>query len=141
METTLNLVWVGVVIAGLLVWRFHLSVRWQESEGYLRQSQRFMALCVVLFLLFPVISLSDDLQQAAGLVEDAGAGYRKASKGKFSASDTRSHTPALSIGCTEFHPIGLPSVFTGCLLPEIGLLLPDALQGAHQGRAPPFTKL
>jgi hypothetical protein len=141
METTLNLVWVGVVIAGLLVWRFRWSVRWQKSEGYLRQSQRFMALCVVLFLLFPVISLSDDLQQAAGLVEDAGAGYRKASKGKFNASDAKSHTPALSIGCMEFHPTGLLSVFTGCLLAEIAPLLPHALQGAHEGRAPPFAKL
>jgi len=141
METTLNLVWLGVAIAGLLVWRFRWSVRWQKSEGYLKQSQRFMALWVVLFLLFPVISLSDDLQQAAGLVEDAGASYRKASKGKFSSSDTRSHTPAASIGCTEFHPIGFPSVFIGCLLAEIAPLLPDALQGAHEGRAPPSNKL
>lgn len=141
METALNLLWVGVAITGLLAWRFCWSVHWRESEGFLKQSHRLMALVVVLFLLFPVISLSDDLQEAAGLVEDAGASFRAASKGKLKASDTKCQASAVYVGRTESLPTSLLHVFVGCLLLEIGPLLPDTWNGAHEGRAPPYAKL
>jgi hypothetical protein len=141
METALNLLWVGVAIAGLLVWRFCWSVHWRKSEGYLGLSRRFMALLVVLFILFPVISLSDDLQEAAGLVEDAGASFRAASKGKLKASDTKSHTPVVYVRATELPSTNLLRVFTGCSLIDVGPLLSGTPKGTHEGRAPPFTRL
>jgi hypothetical protein len=59
METTLNLIWLVVTIAAVCIWRF----RWSVSRENPRHSTRIevIAIICVLALLFPVISLTDDL--------------------------------------------------------------------------------
>ena len=59
METFLNLVWFGVTLAALWLWRF----RWTASRRSQRRDtwQEAVAIVCVLALLFPVISLTDDL--------------------------------------------------------------------------------
>src|SRR5258708_21190789 len=59
METILNLVWLVVTLAALWIWRF----RWAASRRNPRCNvrQETIAIVCVLALLFPVISLTDDL--------------------------------------------------------------------------------
>jgi len=59
METTLNLIWLVVTVAAVWLWRF----RWSVSRENRRHSTRIevVAIICVLALLFPVISLTDDL--------------------------------------------------------------------------------
>jgi len=59
METILNLIWLAVTVAAIWLWRF----RWSVSRQNPRHSSRteIVAIVCVLALLFPVISLTDDL--------------------------------------------------------------------------------
>jgi len=59
METILNLVWLVVTLAALWMWRF----RWAASRRNPRCNvrQETIAIVCALALLFPVISLTDDL--------------------------------------------------------------------------------
>jgi hypothetical protein len=59
METILNLVWLAVTLAALWLWRF----RWKGARRKPGHDVRLeaVAMVCVLALLFPVISLTDDL--------------------------------------------------------------------------------
>src|SRR5579872_6357621 len=59
METFLNLVWLAVTLAAVWLWRY----RWVGSRPHPTHSCRMevVAIVCVLALLFPVISLTDDL--------------------------------------------------------------------------------
>lgn len=75
METTLNLVWLAVTVIAICVWRF----RWIGSRQVPRHSTKTeaVAMVCVLALLFPVISLTDDLHPETVAV-DAASGKRNA---------------------------------------------------------------
>jgi hypothetical protein len=67
METILNLIWLAVTLAGVCVWRF----RWFPSRGNQRKRifpEAVAALCLIA-LLFPVISLTDDLHPEIMIAE------------------------------------------------------------------------
>ena len=59
METILNLIWLAITLVAIWLWRF----RWAASRRNPRHSVRLEAVAMVciLALLFPVISLTDDL--------------------------------------------------------------------------------
>lgn len=59
METALNLVWLGVTLAVIWLWRF----RWTGARRKPGHNVRLeaVAMICILALLFPVISLTDDL--------------------------------------------------------------------------------
>lgn len=69
METVLNLVWLGVTLAVLGLWRF----RWTGARRKPGHDVRLEAVAMVciLALLFPVISLTDDLHPEVVPVEAA----------------------------------------------------------------------
>jgi hypothetical protein len=75
METILNLVWLAITVAAIWLWRF----RWTVSRQNPRHSTRMeaVAMVCVLALLFPVISLTDDLHPETVAV-DAASGKRNA---------------------------------------------------------------
>jgi len=71
METVLNLIWLAVTLAGVCVWRF----RWFPSRGNQRKRifpEAVATLCLIA-LLFPVISLTDDLHPEIMIAECASA--------------------------------------------------------------------
>jgi hypothetical protein len=74
-ETLLNLLWLVIVVAAIWQWRF----RWAVSRRNSPFSPRFeaVAMLCVLALLFPVISLTDDLHPEIAVV-DAVSGKRNA---------------------------------------------------------------
>lgn len=67
METVLNLVWLGVTLATLWLWRF----RWTGARRKPGHDVRLeaVAMICILALLFPVISLTDDLHPEVVPVE------------------------------------------------------------------------
>jgi hypothetical protein len=89
METFLNLVWLAVALAAIGLWRF----RWAGSRPHPTFSSRMEAAAMVCFLalLFPVISLTDDLHPETAVV-DAASGKRNAILIAASASHVRSAT-------------------------------------------------
>ena len=58
-ETILNLIWLGITLAALGLWRF----RWKRAHRGPGHNVRLetVAMICILALLFPVISLTDDL--------------------------------------------------------------------------------
>jgi len=75
METTLNLIWLIVTIAAVWLWRFRWSVSREDRRHTIRMES--IAMVCVLALLFPVISLTDDLHPETVAV-DASSGKRNA---------------------------------------------------------------
>ena len=67
MELLLNLVWVAISATALMAW-----VSWRRgsaSEAAPQMLPGVMVVVCILALLFPVISMSDDLSQTLGLAE------------------------------------------------------------------------
>jgi hypothetical protein len=74
-ETVLNLLWLTLALAALAHW----LVKAQGDSPEQSKALRLTALVMLLVLLFPVISLTDDLQSAATFAEGERAGLRVAS--------------------------------------------------------------
>jgi hypothetical protein len=71
-ETVLNLFWLTLALSALAHWI--LKAQWDSPEQ--SKALRLTALVMLLVLLFPVISLTDDFQAAATLAEGERAGPR-----------------------------------------------------------------
>ena len=70
MELSLNLCWLAVVVASYALW---LRQPWFAGRGRPGRRERLAALLVlscVLFLVFPVISISDDVRAAREFLEE-----------------------------------------------------------------------
>jgi hypothetical protein len=137
METFLNLVWLAVTVAAIWLWRF----RWTASRRNPRHSTRMeaVAMVCVLALLFPVISLTDDLHPETVAV-DAASGKRNACLIAASAPHVRAATSgsgarlALGMISRPFTPINL----TIAEISTIAKLYdPGYLAGTSRGRSPP----
>jgi hypothetical protein len=137
METILNLIWLAITLAAIWLWRF----RWTVSRQNPRHSKRMeaVAMVCVLALLFPVISLTDDLHPEI-LVMDAASGKRNACL----LATNAPHVGASTIGSRAHWALGIiprPSASVGSAVEEILLLskLNDPVSSARtsRGRAPP----
>src|ERR1700722_11996022 len=137
METLLNLVWLAVTLAAIWLWRF----RWTVSRQNPRHSKRMEAIAMVcvLALLFPVISLTDDLHPDI-LVVDAASGKRNACL----LATNAPHVRASTIGSRTHWVLGInprPSASAGSALEEILFLAKRnetvSSASSSRGRAPP----
>lgn len=70
MELTLNLVWICVAIAGILVQMVMLFRASAASEHPGRKCRKIIAMACTLVILFFVISMTDDLHDQALLLEE-----------------------------------------------------------------------
>jgi FtsH-binding integral membrane protein len=70
MELTLNLVWVGVAIAGIVLLWISVSRADKSSGRSTSTRQRIVAMGCALVILFFVISMTDDLHDRAILFEE-----------------------------------------------------------------------
>lgn len=137
METFLNLVWLAVTVAAIWLWRF----RWTTSRRNPRHSTRLeaVAMVCVLALLFPVISLTDDLHPETVAV-DAASGKRNACLIAASASHVRAETSnsgahlAMGMISRPFAAVnfGIAEISTIAKLYDSG-----SLTGNSRGRSPP----
>jgi hypothetical protein len=138
MELLLNVIWF-VIASGLL---FAWHARWlPEIRGSRERSrQSFVGLVCVLALLFPAISLSDDLHPAVIALADTKSTYVVAHGHNSPVPGSRSHSVA-HVFTGPVRPLQL------CAVPNSGdillgrttlILLKDPLHGLISGRAPPL---
>jgi hypothetical protein len=137
METILNLAWLAITVAAIWLWRF----RWAVSRRNPRHStgMETVAMVCVLALLFPVISLTDDLHPETVAV-DAASGKRNACLVAAGAPQVRA--AALSSGThLALGMISRPFAAINLTFAEISILAkthdPDTLAGSSLGRSPP----
>lgn len=137
METILNLVWLVVTVAAIWLWRF----RWSVARLNPKHSTRMEAAAMVCFiaLLFPVISLTDDLHPETAVV-DAASGKRNACLIAASAS----HLYAATLSSGTHAPLGTisrPFAAVNFSVAEISTLVqlndPGSIAGSSRGRSPP----
>jgi hypothetical protein len=137
METFLNLVWLSVTVAALWLWRF----RWAVSRQNPKRSTRMEAVAMVcaLALLFPVISLTDDLHPETVAV-DAASGKRNACLIAASAPNVR----AATLGSGTHIAVGMvsrPFAPANLVFREFAALLKvqysNGLASVSSGRSPP----
>ena len=137
METILNLVWLGVTVAVLWLWHF----RWKGARRKPGHDVRLeaVAMICILALLFPVISLTDDLHPEVIPVE---ASASKRSLSLLAAQHARgnahmaTHQQFASVYLREsLRPVNFQS--SG---PVPLLLVSQSLSrcSALAGRAPPY---
>ena len=97
MELALNVLWLAIAITAVERWRpiFRLGNARLHPARYVRG---WIALCCVLILLLPIISLTDDLRSEPVALEDSDSaqGALKSGKKAQSSSDDwkLTHTPA-----------------------------------------------
>ncbi|HYL85569.1 MAG TPA: hypothetical protein VE263_15140 [Candidatus Angelobacter sp.] len=140
MELTLNLVWVCVAIAGILVQVVMLSRTVSSSERPVSQCRKIVAMGCSLVILFFVISMTDDLHDQEIVIEE-----RKASRMSAGADVSGPAASARSIPADfllffgpEAFSLALPSV-SGPLERSESLFV-AAIEGeARCGRAPPVS--
>jgi len=136
MEVLLNTIWLLVAISAFLFWQFETektAIRREHTQRY-----RVLALAVVLVVLFPVISLTDDLHAEQAAMEESSRavmkargslqGCLRAGGASFVAAVT--HAPDLMAGL-NLH-------WGTVALVETPLRCHSAIS-AHDGRAPPFV--
>jgi hypothetical protein len=135
MELLLNTAWLLVAIGTFLFWQV-------EAEGSARRPKHnsrshFLALIVGLVLLFPVISLTDDLHAEQAAMEDSSRSLMKArnmAQGGLRAGGCSFLTAATNsphLHCTQW-------LFSGAVLVIETRVLSPALISKHEGRSPPF---
>jgi hypothetical protein len=136
METLLNLLWLVIACSAICVWRGVWRRRIAPSM------REWLALVTLLFLLFPVISLTDDLHEELAVAECAtGTKHFLCSAHGTAAQDHGLRMAGAS-------PAVLSSRFSVTLVPRLErqasvcarIELPTDVP-AVLGRAPPFISL
>ena len=139
METFLNLVWLAVTVAAIWLWRF----RWIVSRRNPRHSTRMeaVAMVCVLALLFPVISLTDDLHPETVAV-DAASGKRNACLIAASAPHVRAATvnsgTRLLVGMVS-RPFAVASLSVAELVHTLNFNVPCSLASGSPAGLPPLS--
>ena len=116
MELLLNLIWVATASAALATW-----ILWRQSsdsDAVPKMLRGALVVVCVLALLFPVISISDDLSQTPGLIESSRLqDVLKASelRGIYHLAATPSAIVSLSLE-PEFHAFPKEYVRAACLI-------------------------
>jgi hypothetical protein len=135
MEVLLNTIWLLLAIAAFLFWQIDSEKTALQHEHTRRY--RMLSLVVVLVLLFPVISLTDDLHSEQAAMEESSRAIMKA----------RSMVQScLRSGAAPFSAAISHGLLPGAaLLPYPGAVVlfetpprSTAPISAHDGRSPPY---
>lgn len=122
MEILLNLIWLAcaLVLSGILAWR--LARQDRCSAGSLAPWQSVITLACALTILFPIISMTDDLHDQQCLVEEA--------------QSRRSVSQIRSSGRFDTHAGG-PELWLGAFWPAHRLAPLCVIVGRVEEAAPP----
>jgi len=131
MEGTLNLLWLVIAAAALVVWRAQWSRSWRRFAPL-----GAVALGCVLVMLFPEISITDDLNAEQAVMEESS---RATLKGRHAAERCLSAGKQTVHFAAHIHP-GLPAVawiVTGTTSSPEAPLLSWGLVFTSEARSPP----
>jgi hypothetical protein len=138
MEISLNLLWLGIALVFTGIWIF----RWRRASRICALSGA-IALGCALILLFPSVSLTDDLHPQI-VAFDAAAGKRTISQLMSTAGGRVSHGSAAGLNLPAHAIVGtLPNVLTlglivtGSVVAEKASARSDADHSSYSGRSPP----
>jgi hypothetical protein len=135
MEVLLNIIWVLVAMGAFLFWQAQVEGAARRREHNSRY--RFLALTVALVLLFPVISLTDDLHAEQAAMEDSSRSLMKArnmAQGYLRAGGSSFLTAVTN----SPHLHSTQCLFSGAVLVIETRALSPTLISKHEGRSPPF---
>lgn len=135
MEVALNTLWLLIAIGAFLFWRT-LGCGRAPARRTAGSSYRVVALASALILLFPSISLTDDLHQEQAVMEDSSRSVMKARElGETHQRAGRSLFPAVLAALPYFAPV--PYVFTPGVVSLRTPVLCLNLISPCEGRSPP----
>jgi hypothetical protein len=138
METILNLVWLGVALGSTALWFLRWSLCKRKPTGSIRAE--IIAMGCAILLLFPVISLTDDLHPEI-LAVDAVSGKRNGVS--LAAPTARPHEPASKAGIHlltgDLPPLAEGPEFSVVRLCTLLQSFVDVWRSTgHLGRSPPL---
>jgi hypothetical protein len=140
METSLNLVLLGITLATIWLWRF----RWTVSRRHPRNTfhVEVIAIVCVLALLFPVISLTDDLHPEIAVVDSASG---KRNHNLLNAPGARVDNAGATVHvhlAVALLPqsLGRISFVASGIVSTLRIVRPIAVGAAHLGRSPPSLR-
>ena len=137
LEVLLNVFWLLVAIAAFLSWRTQSGGRRPARRGGTRPA-RTLALACALSLLFPVISLTDDLHQVQAVMEDSSRSVMK-SRDLAQGCLRTGKVPFHAVLTAAFGSTAVPHVPASGFVPLAGCGLCLLLTRQSEGRSPPFT--
>lgn len=135
MEVLLNIIWVLVAMGAFFFWQAQVEGAVRRCEHNTRH--RLLSLTVALVLLFPVISLTDDLHAVQAAMEESSRSVMKVRnmvRGCLHAGGTASTAAAP-------HFLYLATArcsYSGTVLSVETRVLSLTLVCVHEGRSPPF---
>jgi hypothetical protein len=140
METTLNLAWLGVTLALVWLWRFRwvVSRRNQRNSGNLE----IVAIVCILALLFPVISLTDDLHPEIYAL-DSVSGKRNAcliAAASVQSRDVNAHWGTQLIYAVLARPLAAASLSSARWTAPLRLIASTFSVSTRFGRSPPYLR-
>jgi hypothetical protein len=136
MEALLNLLWLVIACAAIGMWR---GVWRRRAAPSMRE---WLALCTLLFLLFPVISLTDDLHEELALAECSTGTKHFLSSARCMAPQSHGTRPAgaASMALSGRLAAGLVPKFERIVQPMVrGEVFAQGLESS--GRSPPIYSL
>jgi hypothetical protein len=139
MELLLNAIWLVVATSLLLVWRVRWLPQLRASAAARRKWQSLIGLVCVLALLFPAISLTDDLHPTEFALADTKSLYAVAHGHDSASPAPRTHSPIHGLAgilrISQFVPVLLPADSTAIRVQVFRS--PESRYGRVSGRAPP----
>jgi hypothetical protein len=135
MEVLLNSIWLVVAIGAIVLWRPEGDRPIPRGRG-LSRCFGLIALVCALVLLFPIISLTDDLHDEQAAIEDSSRAVMKARHMVQAClrADRAAFLPAFY--SADFSAAALRAFFTS-VVPHAPMVYCVALISSHQGRSPP----
>ncbi|MGD0222553.1 MAG: hypothetical protein ABSF71_09450 [Terriglobia bacterium] len=135
MEVLLNTIWLLVAIGAFLYWRPEKYKGTPRAHGH-DTTFGILALACALVLLFPVISLTDDLNAEQFTMEDS---FRTGVKARGLAQESlrATRSPFMVAVTTAPDSTDPPHVFLGSVALVESRVLCLTLISPHEGRAPP----
>ena len=135
MELLLNLAWLVISVVAILLLRGNW---WRRNERSLRE---WIALATFLFLLFPVISLTDDLHPEIALAE-AATGKKHFQILRAHGPDSQpSHSPGISAAIFRNQICTSPESEFAALTDQDASIVLSAATKVTSGRSPPSILL
>ena len=135
MEVLLNSIWLAVAITAFLFW-------WTgKKQGTVRHRDhnrryRFLALACALVLLFPIISLTDDLHAEQAAMEDSSRSVMKARN--MLQGCLRAGSSSFLAAVTQApYTAAVLHLFSGTVVMVETPVLCLTLVSSHEGRSPP----
>jgi hypothetical protein len=139
MELLLNAIWLALAAGLLFVWHVRWLPQIRRGSRDRRSRQSFVGLVCVLALLFPAISLSDDLHPAVIALSDTKSTYAIAHSHDSPGPGSRSHfVPHVFAGPVRPLRFRAVPIAGDTLAGWAPLFLEDPLHGLISGRAPPL---